>query len=409
MGSVTAPGAGGVAVARVFAPWRPLSCSPAPCPPAAAATRRMPDPTRESGPRGRPRFGDRRARHRGAVEGPERRSVTYCRGYVVDGFLGDYPREDFVRSLDAFTAGARGGRPATSICSPQPGSPAATASGPRAPRADLLSHRRRRGGRGHGARRLRLRGERREGCATAGQPQRPVHAGPGRGHLVDLRVRRGPRRRRTGELMTGNGAAARRSGARPSSRARPASWRRDCTAGRSAASVSLVKVETAHDRRLRVGRRLAAAARLRCAHGHRDPRWELGRDPARGSGLRHRVRRGLRGAARLVGRARGTWHGPHQRRSAGGRPELMAGAVEELFGVAPDYVVTLGTAGLGQARRLCGGHRGRQRRETSAVPPWGLDIHKGRNRIDGGEAIGFARARYKLPRATSTGPRTTRR
>jgi len=29
--------------------------------------------------------------------------------YVVDGFLGDYPREDFVRSLDAFTAGAARG------------------------------------------------------------------------------------------------------------------------------------------------------------------------------------------------------------------------------------------------------------------------------------------------------------
>jgi hypothetical protein len=29
--------------------------------------------------------------------------------YVVDGFLGDYPREDFVQSFDAFTAGAARG------------------------------------------------------------------------------------------------------------------------------------------------------------------------------------------------------------------------------------------------------------------------------------------------------------
>ncbi len=80
-----------------------------------------------------------------------------------------------------------------------------------------------------------------------------------------------------------------------------------------------------------------------------------------------------------------------------GGPELMAGAVEELFGVAPDYVVTLGTRGLSKLVDSVGGIEVDSVRDISG-PALGLDIRKGRNRIDGSEAIGFARARYKLPR-----------
>ena len=42
---------------------------------------------------------------------PRPRSATCCPTTSSAGFLGDYPREDFVRAFDAFTSGAARARP----------------------------------------------------------------------------------------------------------------------------------------------------------------------------------------------------------------------------------------------------------------------------------------------------------
>jgi len=80
-----------------------------------------------------------------------------------------------------------------------------------------------------------------------------------------------------------------------------------------------------------------------------------------------------------------------------GGTALMASAVQDLFGISPDYVVTLGTDGLAKLVDGVGGIEIDTPRDVSE-PDSGLDIRQGRNRIRGAEAVGFARARYDLPR-----------
>ena len=80
-----------------------------------------------------------------------------------------------------------------------------------------------------------------------------------------------------------------------------------------------------------------------------------------------------------------------------GGTTLMASSVEDLFGITPDYVVTIGTDALAQLVDGVGGIEVDTPRDVSE-PDSGLDIRQGRNRIGGAEAVGFARARYRLPR-----------
>lgn len=84
-------------------------------------------------------------------------------------------------------------------------------------------------------------------------------------------------------------------------------------------------------------------------------------------------------------------------------PELMAGAVEDLFGVAPDYVVTIGTEGLAELVDGVGGIAIDVPQDAYVPndidnPEADLLIPKGRQQINGAAAVGYARARYDLPR-----------
>jgi len=116
------------------------------------------------------------------------------------------------------------------------------------------------------------------------------------------------------------------------------------------------------------------------------------------------------GGAVAFGVPRDSWvdikgHGM-QRINAGlafGGPDLMAQLVEELFGIAPDYVVTIGTEGLADLVDAIGGididvPKDIAVPEDIDVPEANLKIPKGRNRIGGAAAVGFARARYPLAR-----------
>jgi LCP family protein required for cell wall assembly len=82
---------------------------------------------------------------------------------------------------------------------------------------------------------------------------------------------------------------------------------------------------------------------------------------------------------------------------AKGGPELMASTVEDLFGIAPDYVVTIGIDGLSQLVDTVGGIR-IDAAQPISDPEHDLDIHKGRNELDGAHAAEYPRARYPLPR-----------
>ncbi len=86
-----------------------------------------------------------------------------------------------------------------------------------------------------------------------------------------------------------------------------------------------------------------------------------------------------------------------------GGPELMAKLVEDLFGIAPDYVVTIGTEGLADLVDAIGGIEIDVAKQITVpsdidVPEADLTIPAGRSQIGGAAAVGFARARYPLPR-----------
>ncbi|HET6667500.1 MAG TPA: LCP family protein [Intrasporangium sp.] len=165
--------------------------------------------------------------------------------------------------------------------------------------------------------------------------------------------------------------------------------------GRQAATVSLVKVETA-----------------KAVDFGQDVVWflVLGSD-ARGA---EEVRKGRADAIQLVGVdfetgsavafgvPRDSWveiegHGP-DRINAGlmlGGQELMADLVEDLFAIPPDYVVTVGFGGFRGLVDRVGGVQVESRLAFSDQAS-GLDIRKGRNQLDGDDAVQFARAR-RLP------------
>ena len=80
-----------------------------------------------------------------------------------------------------------------------------------------------------------------------------------------------------------------------------------------------------------------------------------------------------------------------------GGPKLVSDTVQELFRVAPDYVVTVGLTGFRELVDKVGGVQVDSDR-AFVEPDSGLEIRKGRNAIDGADAVEFARARYDLPR-----------
>jgi len=79
-----------------------------------------------------------------------------------------------------------------------------------------------------------------------------------------------------------------------------------------------------------------------------------------------------------------------------GGPRLVAEEVEELVGIAPDYVVTTGFAGLRDVVDVLGGVEVFS--EVSFRDPrHSLTVTEGANHLTGREAVGLARSRYPLP------------
>lgn len=109
------------------------------------------------------------------------------------------------------------------------------------------------------------------------------------------------------------------------------------------------------------------------------------------------------GSAAAIGIPRDSWvdfpgHG-FDRINAGlglGGPDLMAQAVEDLTGIAPDYVFATGFVGFRTMVELI---RGVQVRAPKAFddPSHHLQVVRGRNDFDGREALAFARARKPFP------------
>ena len=78
-----------------------------------------------------------------------------------------------------------------------------------------------------------------------------------------------------------------------------------------------------------------------------------------------------------------------------GGPELMAQLVEDLVGVAPDYVFTVGFGGFQRMVDSVGAldvFSPRSFRDDE----FGLKVRRGMNEMDGPEALSFARARHEL-------------
>ena len=81
----------------------------------------------------------------------------------------------------------------------------------------------------------------------------------------------------------------------------------------------------------------------------------------------------------------------------------MAKLVDDLFGIEPDYVVTIGTEGLTDLVDAVGGLEVDVPEDITVpgdidVPEATLEIPRGRSRLDGAAAVGYARARYPLAR-----------
>lgn len=78
-----------------------------------------------------------------------------------------------------------------------------------------------------------------------------------------------------------------------------------------------------------------------------------------------------------------------------GGPSLMASEVQELTGIAPQYVVTTGLAGFTDLVDAIDGVVVRSDKKFQD-PVHGLDIRPGPNPLDGRLATGYARSRYPL-------------
>jgi len=108
------------------------------------------------------------------------------------------------------------------------------------------------------------------------------------------------------------------------------------------------------------------------------------------------------GRAVAIGVPRDSWvaipdHGSN-RINAGlnlGGPELMGHLVEDLVGIAPDYVITVGFRGF---RRLVDSVGTVQvfSKQAFSDDEFGLDIQRGMNELDGHQALSLARARKSL-------------
>ena len=77
-----------------------------------------------------------------------------------------------------------------------------------------------------------------------------------------------------------------------------------------------------------------------------------------------------------------------------GGPQLMAQAVANMVGLRPDYVFTTSFWGMNNMISAVGGI------DVYSPFSWSIPaatIHKGINRLDGGETMAFARMRHSLP------------
>jgi polyisoprenyl-teichoic acid--peptidoglycan teichoic acid transferase len=110
------------------------------------------------------------------------------------------------------------------------------------------------------------------------------------------------------------------------------------------------------------------------------------------------------GTGAVIGLPRDSWvpipgHGSGRVNSALqlGGPQLMARTVTDLVGVRPDYVFTTTFTGFRSIVRGLGGVTVNSRLAFTDDNMAG-NIHRGRNRLDGAEALFFGRARHFLPR-----------
>lgn len=110
------------------------------------------------------------------------------------------------------------------------------------------------------------------------------------------------------------------------------------------------------------------------------------------------------GAATAIGIPRDSYvnipgHGRNKINSSmsSGGPQLMAQSVAGMVGIRPDYVFTTGFTGLRAMVRAIGGITVRSRlRFSDPVMPGGYRV--GKNRLNGFQALIFARIRHGLPR-----------
>jgi polyisoprenyl-teichoic acid--peptidoglycan teichoic acid transferase len=110
-----------------------------------------------------------------------------------------------------------------------------------------------------------------------------------------------------------------------------------------------------------------------------------------------------RGRGAVIGIPRDSWVSipgfGHDRVNAGlthGGPQLMAQTVAAMVGIRPDYVLTTTFGGLIGLVRTLGGVTVDSRLAFSDDHMPG-QVHQGRNRLGGGGALFFARARHFLP------------
>lgn len=111
------------------------------------------------------------------------------------------------------------------------------------------------------------------------------------------------------------------------------------------------------------------------------------------------------GAASVIGIPRDSWvpvpgHGSNRVNSAlyFGGPQLMARTVQGLVGIEPDYVFTAGFGGLGSMIRAIGGVTVESRYAFADADLRPQGYSRGKNRLNGIQAVWFARIRKSLPR-----------
>ena len=79
-----------------------------------------------------------------------------------------------------------------------------------------------------------------------------------------------------------------------------------------------------------------------------------------------------------------------------GGPQLMSSLVEELVGIQPDYVFTAGFDDFSRLVDSIGGVTVASKR-AFVDPRYGFTVKIGLNRMDGENALGYARSRYSFP------------